>query len=70
MCKICLAKSETRMGCEPCQRPKIERHTNALLRTFSLPEARSREIHFDIVGPLPPSDGYINLLTMINRFSR
>ncbi|GBM98157.1 hypothetical protein AVEN_59787-1 [Araneus ventricosus] len=56
--------------CEPCQRSKVQRHTKAPLATFSLPDARFQQIHIDIVGPLPPSDGCIYLLTMIDRFSR
>lgn len=57
-------------SCEPCQRSKIQRHTSAPLGTFALPDARFSQIHIDIVGPLPPSDGNIYLLTMIDRFSR
>ncbi|GBM01772.1 Gag-Pol polyprotein [Araneus ventricosus] len=38
--------------------------------TFSLPDARFTHIHIDIVGPLPPSEGQIYLLTIIDRFSR
>ncbi|GBM62678.1 hypothetical protein AVEN_257275-1 [Araneus ventricosus] len=56
--------------CEPCQRSKVQRHTKAPLGTFSLPDARFQQIHIDIVGPLPPSDCCIYLLTMIDRFSR
>ncbi|GFY22927.1 hypothetical protein TNCV_2181881 [Trichonephila clavipes] len=33
-------------------------------------DARFSHIHIDIVGPLPPSDGFQYLLTMIDRFSR
>lgn len=56
--------------CESCQRSKIQRHTKAPLGTFSLPDARFSQIHVDIVGPLPPSDGNIYLLTIIDRFTR
>ncbi|GBO05149.1 Retrovirus-related Pol polyprotein from transposon 412 [Araneus ventricosus] len=55
--------------CKPCQRSKVQRHIEAPLGTFSLPDARFQQIHNDIVGPLPPSDGCIYLLTMIERFS-
>ncbi|GFU60016.1 transposon Ty3-G Gag-Pol polyprotein [Trichonephila clavipes] len=37
---------------------------------FSTPDARFSHIHIDIVGPLPPSDGFQYLLTMIDKFSR
>ncbi|GFW21937.1 retrovirus-related Pol polyprotein from transposon 412 [Trichonephila clavipes] len=33
-------------------------------------DVRFSHIHIDIVGPLPPSDGFQYLLTMIDRFSR
>ncbi|GBN92271.1 Transposon Ty3-G Gag-Pol polyprotein [Araneus ventricosus] len=46
------------------------RKTATALGTFSLPDARFTHIHIDIVGPLPPSEGQIYLLTIINRFSR
>ncbi|GBN37337.1 Retrovirus-related Pol polyprotein from transposon 412 [Araneus ventricosus] len=55
---------------EPCQRSKVQHHTKAPLGTFSLPDARFQQIHIDIVGPLPPSDGCIYLLTLIDRFSK
>ncbi|GBO08309.1 Transposon Tf2-11 polyprotein [Araneus ventricosus] len=47
-----------------------QRHTKTPLGTFSLPDARFTHIHIDIVGPLPPSEGQIYLLTIIDRFSR
>ncbi|GBN05290.1 Transposon Ty3-G Gag-Pol polyprotein [Araneus ventricosus] len=56
--------------CESCQRSKIQRHTKTPLGTFSLPDARFTHIHIDIVGPFPPSEGQIYLLTIIDRFSR
>ncbi|GBO21922.1 Pro-Pol polyprotein [Araneus ventricosus] len=56
--------------CESCHRSKIQRHTKTPLGTFSLPDARFTHIHIDIVGPLPPSEGQIYLLTIIDRFSR
>ncbi|GBN40541.1 Retrovirus-related Pol polyprotein from transposon 412 [Araneus ventricosus] len=49
---------------------KFQRHTKAPLGTFSLTDAHFQQIHIDIVGPLPPSDGCVYLLTMIDRFSR
>ncbi|GBM89585.1 Retrovirus-related Pol polyprotein from transposon opus [Araneus ventricosus] len=56
--------------CESCQRSKIQRHTKTPLGTFSLPDAQFTHIHIDIVGPLPPSEGYNYLLMIIDRFSR
>ncbi|GFY49850.1 retrovirus-related Pol polyprotein from transposon 412 [Trichonephila inaurata madagascariensis] len=41
---------------EPDQRSKVERHTKASL---GLPDTQFREIHINILDPLPPSDGHI-----------
>lgn len=56
--------------CIPCQRAKIHRHTLTPLSAFPAPDARFRQIHLDIVGPLPPSRGCSYLLTCVDRFSR
>ena len=56
--------------CEHCQRAKIHRHTKAPLGTFDTPTARFQHVHVDLVGPLPPSKGFIYLLTCVDRFSR
>ena len=53
-----------------CQRSKITRHTTTPLGTFSAPTARFAHIHMDLVGPLPPSNGYTQLLTCVDRFTR
>ena len=57
-------------SCLHCQRAKIHRHTITPLSTFATPDARFRQLHIDIVGPLPPSRGSSYLLTCIDRFSR
>lgn len=56
--------------CLSCQQSKIQRHVSAPLSTFQLPKSRFKQVHMDIVGPLPPRSGYRYLLTMIDRFSR
>lgn len=56
--------------CIPCQRAKVNRHTNAPIGTFNAPDARFAHVHMDIVGPLPPSAGKQYLLTVVDRFSR
>ena len=56
--------------CQQCQRCKVQRHTVTPLSTFSTPEARFDLIHIDIVGTLPPSEGYSYLLTCGDRFTR
>ena len=56
--------------CLQCQRSKIHRHTNAPQATFLTPETRFDRVHIDLVGPLPPSNGYQYLLTCVDRFTR
>ena len=56
--------------CIDCQRAKIHRHTKTPLGTFDTPTARFQHVHVDLVGPLPPSKGFIYLLTCADRFSR
>ena len=57
-------------SCLRCQQSKVQRHTVTPLSTFATPDARFDNIHIDIVGPLPPSDGYTYILTCIDRFTR
>jgi len=57
-------------SCEDCQKSKISRHVKTIPEFFKPPDARFNHIHMDIVGPLPTSQGYNYLLTIINRFSR
>ena len=56
--------------CLRCQLSKVHRHTVAPLTTFATPDSRFDKVHIDIVGPLPPSRGYVYLLTCIDRFTR
>ena len=56
--------------CLQCQRSKIHRHNTAPLATFATPDHRFDMVHIDLVGPLPPSQGYVYLLTCIDRFTR
>lgn len=56
--------------CVPCQSSKIHRHTTAPFAYFDLPKCRFNHIHIDLVGPLPPSNGYTYLLTIVDRFTR
>lgn len=57
-------------SCDKCQRCKIHRHTKAPLGTFALPDARFAHIHIDFIGPLPPSDGKLYCMTIVDRFTR
>ncbi len=54
-------------SCLPCQRSKIQHHTITPLSSFETPEAKFDQMHLDLVGPLPTSDG---CLTCIDRFTR
>ena len=40
------------------------------MQTFEVPHRRFDHINIDIVGPLPPAQGYTHLLTMVDRFTR
>jgi len=53
-----------------CQRCKIHRHTVSPLATFANPDACFDQLHVDIVGPLPPSQGFRYLLTCVDHFTR
>ena len=57
-------------ACLQCQRSKVQRHTVTPLSTFANPDARFNNIHIDIVGPLPPSNGSTYILTCVDRFTR
>ena len=57
-------------SCLSCQRSKVIRHTLSPLSHLPTPDSRFDHIHVDIVGPLPPSQGYRYVLTCIDRFTR
>ncbi|GFX38601.1 hypothetical protein TNCV_3475911 [Trichonephila clavipes] len=56
--------------CLACQKSKIHRHTRSPLSSFQEPSQRFDHVHLDLIGPLPPSNGYYHCLTMIDRFSK
>ncbi len=56
--------------CLKCQKAKVQVHTKAPLVKFELPGTKFAHIHVDVVGPLPTSQGYSYLLTVIDRFTR
>ena len=56
--------------CVQCQTAKIHRHAKAPPGDFAVSTRRFDHIHVDLVGPLPPSQGYTHLLTVIDRFTR
>lgn len=59
-CKQCIA----------CQQSKVARHVKRVPEHFVAPDGRFDQIHIDIIGPLPISNGLNYCLTMIDRFSR
>ena len=56
--------------CLRCQAAKVHRHTTAPVDQFVPATRRFDHIHVDIVGPLPPSQNYRYLLTVVDRFTR
>lgn len=57
-------------SCLDCQRAKVQRHTRAPLTPIAVPSHRFDHIHVDLVGPLPPSQGFTHLFTVVDRFTR
>ena len=53
--------------CMACQRVKVSQHVVAPLTPLPMPDNDSLPI--DIVGPLPESQGYSYLLTIVDRFT-
>lgn len=56
--------------CIECQKSKVQRHTYAPLQSFPTTTERFDHVHIDIVGPLPPCEGFRYLLTCVDRFTR
>ncbi|BHF65886.1 hypothetical protein SprV_0200890000 [Sparganum proliferum] len=57
-------------SCLSCQRNKVQRHNKSPPGTFTSPDARFSHVHLDVVGPLPPSNGFTHLLTCVDRYTR
>lgn len=56
--------------CIACQKAKVSRHTVTPTASYILPEDRFRNVHIDLVGPLPACSEFKYLLTMIDRYTR
>lgn len=56
--------------CIMCQKNKVSRHTKSPIGQFPSTSSRFSHVHLDIVGPLPPSNDNIYVLTCIDRFTR
>ena len=55
-------------SCERCQRSKIVKHTKSPYKDLpTLDNERLAVVHIDLVGPLPSSQGFKYLLTIIDR---
>ena len=57
-------------SCIPCQRGKVLRHVQLRPEKIPVPFRRFSHIHVDLVGPLPPSQGFRYLLTCVDRSTR
>ena len=57
-------------SCLWCQRSKVQAHVKTSVPAILVPSRRFSHVHIDIVGPLPSSQGYSYLLTMIDRTTR
>jgi hypothetical protein len=54
-----------------CQQAKVTRQHRAPVQPIAIPKRRFGHVHVDLVGPLLVSaEGYVYLLTMIERTTR
>ena len=56
--------------CLSCQKAKVGRHTETGIGDFNTSPRRLAHLHVDVVGPLPPSEGFRYLFTIIDRNTR
>ena len=57
-------------ACVTCQQSNVNRHMRAPVANFRPRSRRFSHVHVDVVGPLPPSQGFSHLLTVVDRFTR
>ena len=57
-------------SCLDCQQSKIQSHVKAPVLQIPVPSRRFSHIHVVLVGPLPQSQGFSYLFTIIDRTSR
>ncbi|BHF57222.1 hypothetical protein SprV_0100016300 [Sparganum proliferum] len=57
-------------SCLSCQCNKVQRRNKSPTGTFPSPDARFSRVHLDVVGPLPPSNGFTHFLTCVDRYTR
>jgi transposase InsO family protein len=51
-------------------RASVHRHVHSPFSNFDKPIKRFDHVHVDLVGPLPASNGYTHLLTVVDRVTR
>ena len=56
--------------CVDCQASKVSRHIRTPLLPRPPAERRFGSLHVDLVGPLPSSEGYTYIFTIIDRYTR
>ena len=56
--------------CISCKKGKITTHNKAAVHKFPNSTGKFHEVHIDLVGPLPPNQGFKYLLTMVDRYTR
>ena len=56
--------------CTACASSKVTRHIHSPLVRRSVPDTRFSSLHVDLVGPLPSSEGFLYLLTILDRSTR
>lgn len=57
-------------SCDECQRRIINRHVKTPFGKYAVPSQRFELVNIDLIGPLPPSNGFRYCLTMMDRFTR
>ncbi len=57
-------------ACLHCQWAKVHRHVQVPPQHMPVPTRCFSHIHVDLVGPLPPSKGFTQLFTVMDRTSR
>ena len=57
-------------SCLDCQRNKIQTHVHVPVQPIPVPSRRFSHLHVDLVGPLPTSQGFSHIFTIIDRTTR
>ena len=68
-CNMNKQVTEWARSCIPCQQLKIARHVCAPLQCFEVPQCCFDSIYIDLVRPLPPSQGSLYLLSIVDRLT-